>query len=80
MERSREARLRPEYAELYPVLPAGVWMSASDIGHQLLIWHLATARAPGDERVISEEHFEFRGGERRSEPWVNQRRDGQAPH
>lgn len=79
MERSREARLRPEYAELYPVLPPGVWMTASDIGHQLLIWHLATARSPGGDRLISEEHFEFRGGDRRSGSWVNQRSE-QAPH
>ena len=79
MEGRREARLRPEYAELYPVLPPGVWMSASDIGHQLLIWHLATAHAPGDERLIHEEHFEFRGGERRSGAWINQRGE-QAPH
>ena len=79
MEGSREARLRPEYAGLYPVLPPGVWMSASDIGHQLLIWHLATAHLPDGERLISEEHFEFRGGERRSGSWINQRSE-QAPH
>lgn len=75
----REARLRPEYAELYPVLSPGVWMSASDIGRQLLLWHLATARTPDGERLISEEHFEFRGGERRSGAWVNQR-SVRAPH
>ncbi len=79
MENRREARLRPEFAELYPVLEPGVWMPASDIGRQLLLWHLATARAPTDERLISEEHFEFRGGERRSGPWVNQR-GARAPH
>ena len=76
---SREARLRPEHAELYPVLPPGVWLSASEIGRQLLLWHLATARAPEAERLISEEHFEFRGGERRSGSWINQRSE-RAPH
>jgi hypothetical protein len=75
----REARLRPEYAELYPVLTPGVWMTADEIGRQLLLWHLATARSPGGERLISEEHFEFRGGERRSGSWVNQR-TARAPH
>jgi hypothetical protein len=75
----REARLRPEFAELYPVLPPGVWLSASDIGRQLLLWHLTITGAPGDERLISEEHFEFRGGERRSGAWVNERNEG-APH
>ena len=73
MARCREARLRPEYAALYPVLAPGVWMTAADIGRQLLLWHLATARSPSGERLISEEHFEFRGGERRSGPWTNQR-------
>lgn len=79
MGERREARLRPEYAELYPVLPPGVWLAASDIGRQLLLWHLATAQTPAAERLISEEHFEFRGGERRSGAWVNQRSEG-APH
>lgn len=79
MESPREARLRPEFAELYPVLRPGVWQPASDIGHQLLLWHLATARSPADERLFSEDHFEFRGGERRSGAWVNQRSE-RAPH
>ena len=79
MNACREARLRPEYAELYPVLAPGVWMTASDIGRQLLLWHLATARSPGGERLINEEHFEFRGGERRSGSYVNQR-TARAPH
>ena len=32
MERCREARLRPEFADLYPVLPPGVWMTR--VGHR----------------------------------------------
>jgi hypothetical protein len=48
-------------------------MTASDIGRQLLLWHLATAHSPDSDRLISEEHFEFRGGESRSGSWVNQR-------
>ena len=79
MEDRREARLRPEFAELYPALPAGVWLPASDVGRQLLLWHLATDRPPGEERLMSEEHFEFRGGERRRGPWTNQRSGG-PPH
>ncbi len=79
MDDHREARLRSEFAELYPVLPSGVWMAAADIGRQLLLWHLATSRSPDGERLISEEHFEFRGGERRSGSWVNQRSE-RAPH
>ena len=62
----REARLRPEYAALYPVIEPGVWMRASDVGRQLLLWHLTTAKVPDADRVMSEEHFEFRGGHRRA--------------
>ena len=58
----REARLRPEYAALYPAIEPGVWMPASDIGRSLLLWHLTASIPPEGERLMSEEHFEFRGG------------------
>jgi hypothetical protein len=58
----REARLRPEYADLYPALQAGVWLPATAVGQQLLLWHLAQAVTPKGERLLTEEHFEFRGG------------------
>jgi hypothetical protein len=61
----REAKLRPEFAALYPAIEPGVWMQASDIGRQLLLWHLTSASVPDAERVMSDEHFEFRGGHRR---------------
>ena len=62
----REARLRPQYASLYPALEAGIWQPASAIGRQLLLWHLTASIAPEGERLMSEEHFEFRGGARRN--------------
>jgi len=58
----REARLRPEYASLYPSLEPGVWLPATTVGQKLLLWHLTAAVAPQGERVMGEEHFEFRGG------------------
>ena len=58
----REARLRPQYASLYPALEAGTWQAASAIGRQLLLWHLTASTPPQGERLMSEEHFEFRGG------------------
>ena len=58
----REARLRPQYASLYPALEPGTWQAASAIGRQLLLWHLTAAIPPEGERLMSEEHFEFRGG------------------
>ena len=69
----REAKLRPEYAELYPAIEPGVWMQASDIGRQLLLWHLTAASIPDADRVMSEEHFEFRGGHRRAMTELEQR-------
>lgn len=58
----REARLRPQYASLYPALEPGTWQPASAIGRQLLLWHLTAPSLPDGERLMSEEHFEFRGG------------------
>jgi hypothetical protein len=58
----REARLRPEYASLYPGVEPDVWLPATTVGQKLLLWHLATAATPQGERLMAEEHFEFRGG------------------
>ena len=69
----REAKLRPEYAVLYPAIEPGVWMRASDIGRQLLLWHLTAASIPDADRVMSEEHFEFRGGHRQAMTELEQR-------
>jgi hypothetical protein len=63
----REARLRPQYASLYPALQPGTWQAATAIGRQLLLWHLTAPGLPDGERLMSEEHFEFRGGTRRDE-------------
>lgn len=58
----REARLRPEFASFYPSLEPGVWLPATTVGQKLLLWHLTAAVTPQGERVMAEEHFEFRGG------------------
>lgn len=58
----REARLRPEFADLYPAVEPGVWIPATTVGQKLLLWHLAKAITPQGERLMAEEHFEFRGG------------------
>jgi hypothetical protein len=69
----REARLKPEYASLYPGVQPGVWMPASVIGQQLLLWHLTAPATPQGERLMAEEHFEFRGGQKRVGSWINMR-------
>ena len=59
----REARLRPEYSDLYPALTPGRWEPATTIGARILMWQL---RQPGPvdlgDRLLNSLHFEFRGG------------------
>lgn len=60
---TREARLRPEYVELYPGLRAGNWESAAIVADRLLADCLV--RGSDDAirgRVLLDAHFEFRGG------------------
>ena len=61
----REARLRPEFAHLYPGLTPGQWESAVRIAEAVLanVMLQEMAQAPASARVLPEEHFEFRGGE-----------------
>ena len=60
----REARLRPEFAHLYPPLEAGRWEPAAVMADRMVAWLL---RQPdkgyvAPERVLRSDHFEFRGG------------------
>ena len=68
---SRQARLRPEFAQAYPPLTADVWEAAAVITEKLIAWRLRRAQGGlfGWDRVLNPEHFEFRGGpEGRPEP------------
>jgi len=63
----REARLKPEFAHLYPPLKASQWESAALMAGKLVSWLLGRKKKQGfvtSERVLRPEHFEFRGGER----------------
>ena len=62
----REARLRPDHADLYPGIEPGVWFIAATLAEHL---DLRRSRVGEDEppsglRTLSSEHFEFRGGEK----------------
>ena len=62
--RSREVCLRREFAQLYPGLRPGEWVSAAVLADRLL----ADLLLRGSEmairgRVLMDTHFEFRGGE-----------------
>ena len=59
----REARLKPEYAELYPTLTPGQWEPAARVAEAVLarLLLLEISEAPVQDRVLQEEHFDFRG-------------------
>ena len=68
----REARLRPEFAALYPGFEPGTWEDAAMLAEQVLSEHLLRP-SPGymlSERVLDNEHFEFRGGEPSGRPRI----------
>ena len=59
----RRARVRAEFAWLYPEIVPGVWMSARKAA-QLVRRSPRPDRRPSGERVLPDTHFEFRGGRR----------------
>jgi hypothetical protein len=59
--RERQARLRLQFASLYPGIMAGEWMPAWLLAERLVA--MAEQRgAHADERVCDPAHIEFRGG------------------
>jgi hypothetical protein len=59
----RQARLKPQFASLYPGVVAGEWVPAWLLAEQLM----ASAQRAGSQegRVCNPAHCEFRGGGRR---------------
>jgi hypothetical protein len=59
----REARLRAEFADLYPTLTPGQWEPAAKVAEAVLarLLLLEMGEAPLHDRVLDENHFEFRG-------------------
>ena len=61
----REARLRPQFADMYSGIEPDTWFSAAGLA-ELLITRLLRDGISGEElpqRVLDPAHFEFRGGE-----------------
>jgi hypothetical protein len=59
----REAMLKPEFAELYPPLAAGIWETAAEMGAKVLLWQVQQQGTDAlSMRILDERHFEFRGG------------------
>lgn len=57
----REARLKPEFAALYPDIVPDIWQAAADIAAQVLLL-MQQGNAAFEQRIMNEQHFEFRGG------------------
>ena len=58
----REARLRPEFAGLYPGVEPGVWYTAATLAEHLLgrlVRDATDVTVP--DRILDDTHFEFRG-------------------
>jgi hypothetical protein len=66
----REARLRPEWAHLYPGLEVGVWNVAAQLV-PLVLRHRLQDQPTWEfaRRILVDEHFEFRGGLPRDQNW-----------
>jgi hypothetical protein len=59
----RQARLKPEFADLYPPLTPGVWEPAAEMGARVLLWQVQQqGTAALATRLLDERHFDFRGG------------------
>ena len=59
----REARLKPEFAELYPGIEPGLRYTAATQAEHLLARYLRgdTPDRSLPERILDDGHFEFRG-------------------
>ena len=65
MPNDREARLKREFAKLYPGLKPGIWYNAAWLSARLFARIPCDGRADSISKVVNEQHFEFRGGR----PW-----------
>jgi hypothetical protein len=66
MTSRREARLRPDFAELYPGLRPDVWYSAAWLSARQLARTHCDGVAASIAEVLNSRHFEFRGGRPRA--------------
>ena len=67
----RRTRLNPKFASLYPELPAGQWIPAwqATTRRAERVWGQDGPEAVIHSRLLSDEHFDFRGGKPRPSGW-----------
>ena len=67
----REARLRPEWADLYPGMQPNVWHVAAELVPHVLRHRMQDGRTwEFTRRILMDDHFEFRGGRPRDATWT----------
>jgi hypothetical protein len=72
----REARLKHEFAHLYPPLTPGQWEIAGLMADQMVAWLLRAGRGyQGPARALRSEHFDFRGGDSGARAGAHSRRE-----
>ena len=62
----RQALLNPAFADVYPEIPAGIWVTAVSASFAILGAVMAGTRSwppHNGPRVLSDRHFIFRGAE-----------------
>ena len=60
----RRARVRAEFADQYPEIVPGVWMSAKKAAQLVKRGRKAARSGVPGSRLLPDQHFEFRGGAR----------------
>jgi hypothetical protein len=68
---TREARLRPEWADLYPGIEPDTWNVAASVLPLVLRQRvLSEGSWEFARRIFDDDHFEFRGGRPRDSGWA----------
>ena len=71
MDQLRQAKLRKKFGTLYPEIPADhwipAWLAVTRRAHR--VWSERGPDAMIEDRLLPDEHFEFRGGTRRPSTW-----------
>jgi hypothetical protein len=70
--RGRQARLKAEHAYLYPGIEAAEWMPVETLIHRVVTLLYGDPSKSGvitGERLLRDDHFEFRGQSSRPSGW-----------
>ena len=74
MKDQREARLKPEFAHLYPGLKPRTWYNAAWLSARQFARVPCDGRATSIAKMLNDSHFEFRGGRPRRDRAAEGRR------